>query len=173
VHVVDSRAATLTQGMLALRAAELAEQGWTPDRIVPELHRVRDQSGLLFTLDTYDRLLASGRVGRGRALLGTMLQIKPILTLDAEGKVVPAARVRGAKNVLPRVFELLRAQIPEGVRRVRFGVIHVDAEEIATLVAAELRANFEPRDVLISPATPVIATHTGPGTWGIAWQVED
>lgn len=173
VHVVDSRAATLTQGLLALRAAELAEQGWTPDRIVPELNRVRDQSGLFFTLDSYDRLLASGRVGRGRALLGTLLDIKPILSLDEGGTVIPAARVRGARNVLARVLDLIEAALPAGARSIRFGVIHVDAEETATSVVAALRTRFGPRDILVAPATPVIATHTGPGAWGVSWMVDD
>jgi DegV family protein with EDD domain len=174
VHLVDSLGASLTQGMLALRAAELAEDGWTPERIVPELARVRRQSGILFTLETYDRLLASGRVGRARALLGTLLDIRPILGIDTEGQVAPLARVRGARNVLPRAMELLEAAIPRGVRRLKLGVIHVAAPEVADEVANELRSRFgADRDLFISPATPVIATHTGPGTWGVAYQVED
>ena len=68
-----------------LLAAELAERGWEAERIAPELQRVRAQSGILFTLESYDRLLASGRVGRGRAFLGSLLDIKPILGLDPEG----------------------------------------------------------------------------------------
>lgn len=173
VHIVDSRSASLNQGLLALRAAELLEQGWTVEAILPELERVRDQSGLLFTLDRYDRLLASGRVGRGRAMLGTLLDIKPILSLDLEGRVAPVARVRGARNVLPRVLELLGELIPPEARRVRFGVMQVGADEIAQEVAEALRERFAAREILITPATPVIATHTGPGTWGVAYQVED
>jgi DegV family protein with EDD domain len=174
VQLVDSLGASLTQGMLALRAAELAEDGWTPERIAPELARVRRQSGILFTLETYDRLLASGRVGRAKALLGTLLSIRPILGIDTEGQVVPLARVRGARNVLPRAMEILEAAIPTGVRCLKLGVIHVAAPEVADEVAAELRSRFgADRDLFISPATPVIATHTGPGTWGVAYQVED
>jgi uncharacterized protein len=173
IRVVDSGRVSLSQGMLALRAAELVEQGWTMERIVPELVRIRGQSGILFTLETYDRLLASGRVGRGRALLGTLLDIKPVLSIDESGKVTPAARVRGSRNVLPRVLELLDRDIPKTARKVRFGVIQVGAEEAAAEVANALRERFGARDVLIAPATPVLATHTGPGTWGIAYQVED
>ena len=173
MHVVDSGRASLSQGMLALRAAELVEQGWTAETIVPELLRIRGQSGIFFTLDTYDRLLASGRVGRGRALLGTLLDIKPILAISEDGKVTPTARVRGARNVLPRVLEILEREIPSTARQVRFGVIQVGAEEMAVEVVAALRERFGARDVMIAPATPVIATHTGPGTWGVAYQIED
>jgi DegV family protein with EDD domain len=173
MHVVDSGRASLSQGMLALRAAELVEQGWTAERIVPELLRIRGQSGLFFTLDNYDRLLASGRVGRGRAMLGTLLDIKPILAISEDGKVTPAARVRGARNVLPRLLEILERDIPGSAQQVRFGVIQIGAEEMAAEVVAALRKRFGARDVMIAPATPVIATHTGPGTWGVAYQVED
>jgi uncharacterized protein len=173
VHVFDSRGASLTQGLLTLRAAELVEQGWTLDRLAPELTRIREQSGLLFTVANYDRLLASGRVGRGRAMLGTLLRIKPVLSIDLQGKVVPVARVVGARNVLPRVLDLIQDAIPVHARRVRFGVIHVGAEEEATAVAGALRTRFGARDIMIVPATTVIATHTGVGTWGIAYQVED
>jgi DegV family protein with EDD domain len=173
IHVVDSGRASLSQGMLALRAAELVEEGWSAERIVPELLRIRGRSGLLFTLENYDRLLASGRVGRGRALLGTLLDIKPILSIDEQGKVTPAARVRGSRNVLPRVLEIVEAALPKGAERVRFGIIQIAAEEIAAEVADALRQRFGARDIMITPATPVIATHTGPGTWGVAWQVED
>ncbi|HET8654143.1 MAG TPA: DegV family protein [Longimicrobiaceae bacterium] len=173
VHLFDSRGVSLCEGMLALRAAELGELGWAPDAIIPELRRIRSQSGILFTLDTYDRLIASGRVGRGRALLGTILSIKPILGLDAEGRVFPAARVRGARNALPRMIELLEERIPRGARRLRFGVIQIDAEEEAAAAVQAVRARFGDPEVLVSAATPVLATHTGPGTWGIAYQVED
>jgi uncharacterized protein len=173
IHRVDSRGATLTQGLLVLRAAELAERGMPPAEIVPELVRIRNQSGILFTVDTFDRLLASGRVSRGRAWLGTLLDIKPILGLDQEGRVEPIARVRGRSAVLPRMLELLAERIPTDASRLRFGVIHVAAEETAHQVAEALRERFGEREILVAPATAVIATHTGAGTWGIAYQLED
>jgi fatty acid-binding protein DegV len=71
-------------------------------------------------------------------------------------------------------MEILEAAIPAGARRLKLGVIHVAAHGVAEEVAAELRSRFgADRDLFISPATPVIATHTGPGTWGVAYQVED
>jgi uncharacterized protein len=173
IHRVDSRGASLTQGLLVLKAAELAETGVPPAEIAAELVRIRDRSGLLFTVDTFDRLLASGRVSRGRAWLGTLLDIKPILGLDHEGKVEPVARVRGRPAVLPKMLELLEERIPSDVGRLRFGVIHVAADEVAAAAAAALRERFGEREILVAPATPVIATHTGVGTWGIAYQVED
>ena len=172
VHLVDSRGASLCQGLLVLRAAELAELGWPRQKIADELLRVRDRSGIFFTVDTFDRLLASGRVSRGRAWLGGVLNIKPILQINREGRAEPRDKVRGSKALLPRVLELVTEEIGSA-REFRFGVVHVDAPERAEEVRDALIDRFGPRDVLVSPATPVIATHIGRGAWGVAYQVED
>jgi DegV family protein with EDD domain len=173
VHLVDSRGTTLLQGLMTLKAAELGEAGWEPARIAAELSRIRDASGLMLTVDTFERLLASGRVGRGRAWLGGILDIKPILGLDATGKVVPIDRVRGRKNVLPRMMELLEKRVPRSVKRVRFGIPQVACPEIVDEVTAAIRARWGEREVISAPASPIIATHVGEGAWGIAWLVED
>ncbi|HUE77935.1 MAG TPA: DegV family protein [Longimicrobiales bacterium] len=172
IHLVDSRGASIAQGLLVLRAAELAELAWAPEDIIAEVTRVRDRSGMLFTVDTFDRLLASGRVGRGRAWLGGLLDIKPILRINQEGRVEPAAKVRGAAALLPRVLEIIADEVGTA-GAVRFGIVHVDAPERAEEVHGALVDRFGPHDILISPATPVIATHIGRGAWGVAYQVED
>jgi DegV family protein with EDD domain len=173
VHLVDSRGASLLQGLLTLKAAELGEAGWEPERIAAELTRIRDRSGLLLTVDTFDRLLASGRVGRGRAWLGGILDIKPILALSSAGKVVPEDKVRGRRNVLPRMMEVLERKVPRTVKKVRFGVPYVACPEVVEEVTAAIRARYGNREVLSGPATPIIATHVGEGAWGIAYLVED
>jgi DegV family protein with EDD domain len=174
VTLVDSRGASLLQGLLALKAAELGELGMAPADIARELARVRDRSGVLFTVDVFDRLLASGRVGRGRAFLGNVLSVKPILEINREGRVEPAGKVMGRARVLPAMLAALEARIPADVRRVRFGVIHIAAPEIVEPVTRALRERWGAEvEVLASPATPVISTHTGPGAWGVAYLVED
>ena len=174
VHLMDTRGASLLQGLLALKASELAELATEPAEIVRELERVRAQSGVLFTVDVFDRLLASGRVGRGRAFLGTLLSVKPILGLSQEGKVEPVGKVVGRKRVLPAMLEAVAARVRPGAKKVRFGVIHVAAPEIVAPVTAALRERWGADvEVLSSFVTPVIATHLGPGAWGIAFLVED
>ncbi len=172
VRIIDSLGASLTEGLLVLLACELAELGRTADEIAAELMRVRAQSGLLFTVDVFDNLLASGRVGRGQVVLAGLLDIKPILALTGTGQVVPHAKVRGSANVLGRMLKIVEENVPRG-SRVRFGVVHVGNITVATAVAAELRARYHGCDVIITPVTPVIATHLGPGAWGIAYQIED
>jgi uncharacterized protein len=170
VHLFDSAGASLLQGLLALRAAELAEQAVAPAEIVRRLAKIRAQSGIFFTVDTFDRLIASGRVGRGRALLGTLLDIKPILAIDDDGKVSPIGRVRGRENVLPRVMQLLAERATPGAGFDRFGIVHVACEHVVPEIESALRAQYGQHiEVLSSPATPVIGTHTGAGAWGLAW----
>jgi DegV family protein with EDD domain len=173
VHLVDSRSASLGLGMLALRAAELAESGWSGAAISRELERVRGQSGMLLTVDRYDNLLRSGRVSRGKAWLAGMLDVKPILSLDASGRVIPVDRVRGRDQVVPRVLALLDRRLTPRPKVIRFGVAHAEAPEMAERVRNALVAAYQPRDCFVTLATGVLATHVGPGAWAVFYQVED
>ena len=173
VHLVDSRSASLGVGMLALRASELAEEGLDGARISAELARVRARSGMLLTVDRYDNLLRSGRVSRGKAWIAGMLDVKPILSLDAEGKVVPVDRVRGREQLVPRVLELLERRLTPRPRALRFGVVHAEAPEVAERVRTALVAAYRPKDCFLSLATGVLGTHVGEGAWAIFYQAED
>ena len=173
VHLVDSRSASLGVGMLALRGAELAESGWPAAEIARELERVRLQSGMLLTVDRYDNLLRSGRVSRGKAWIAGMLDVKPILSFDGTGRVVPLDRVRGRDQVVPRVLALLERRLTPRPAVVRFGVAHAEAPEMAERVRTALVAAYRPRDCFVTLATGVLGTHVGAGAWAIFYQVED
>jgi uncharacterized protein len=173
VHLVDSGSASLGLGMLALRGAELAESGWTGADIARELQRVRGQSGMLLTVDRYDNLLRSGRVSRGKAWLAGMLDVKPILSLDASGRVIPVDRVRGRDQVVPRVLALLDRRLTPRPKVIRFGVAHAEAPEMAERIRNALVAAYQPRECFVTLATGVLATHVGPGAWAVFYQVED
>jgi DAK2 domain fusion protein YloV len=173
VHLVDSRSASLGLGMLALRGAELAESGWSGTAISRELERVRARSGMLLTVDRYDNLLRSGRVSRGKAWLAGMLDLKPILSLDASGRVIPVDRVRGRDQLVSRVLAVLDGRLIPRPKVIRFGVAHAQAPDMAERVRNALVAAYEPRDCFVTLATGVLATHVGPGAWAVFYQVED
>ncbi|HEX5387986.1 MAG TPA: DegV family protein [Gemmatimonadales bacterium] len=173
VHLFDSRTVSLGVGLLALRAAELAESGWRAADIVTELNRVRGQSGMFLTVDRYENLLRSGRVTRGRAWLAGMLDLKPIMALDDAGRVVPVARVRGSDKVVSRVLALLARRLMPRPRVVRFGVAHANAPAVAERIRAALVQAYRPRDCFVSLVTGVLATHVGEGAWGLFYQIED
>lgn len=172
VHVVDSLGASLLQGLLVLRAAELAELATPPEEIAEAVRALRARSGILFTVETFDRLLASGRVGRGRALLGSALNIRPVLGVDLDGTVVPVGKAIGRRRVRQALLAAMADRIPDDATRVRFGIVHVACPEIVRPLSDELRKRYGEVEIMVAPATPVIATHLGPGAWGIAWTAE-
>jgi DegV family protein with EDD domain len=162
------------QGLLALKASELGELGWSAERVIAELERVREQSGFFIVLDTFERAVASGRVGRGRAWLGSLLDIKPVLDVERSGKLAPIAKVRGKPAVMPKMMEILQKKVPRDAKRVRFGVMHVACPEVLETVSAEIRSRYGADvEVITAAGTPIIATHAGEGAWGIAYMVED
>lgn len=174
VCLADSLGASLLQGLLVLKACELAELAWAPSDIVKEIDRIRTQSGILFTVDTFDRLIASGRIRRGRAFLGRVFGIKPILQLSVTGKVEPVGKALGMDRAGDELMKLLRQRIPTGAEKVRFGVVHVGAPDVVGPATARLRAEYGDHvEILTAPVTPVIATHLGTGAWGVAYVVED
>ena len=128
---------------------------------------------MLLTVDRYDNLLRSGRISRGKAWLAGMLDVKPILSLDGEGHVVPIERVRGRENVEARVLSQLDQRLTPRPKVIRFGVAHADAPDVAQRIQATLVEKYRPRDCFVALATGVLATHVGPGAWGIFYQVED
>lgn len=173
VRFVDSGTVSLGLGMRALRGAELAEAGWKAADIARELGRLRAQSGVFLTVDTYENLIRSGRVSRGKAWLGNMLDVRPVLALDDGGRVVPVDRVRGREAVFRRILALLERRLTPRPRAVRFGVVHADAPEIAERVRSALVAAYQPRDCFVALATGVLGTHVGPGAWAVFYQIED
>ena len=173
VRLMDSLGASLLQGLLVLKATELAEMGQGPDEIVAELDRIRAQSGILFTVENFDRLLASGRVGRGKALLGTLLSVKPILGLDRAGKVLPKGKAIGRKRVMTALLDIMAEDMRAEPEKVRFGIVHVGAPDIVPDVRERLIERYGDVEILSAPATPVISTHLGTGAWGVAYLVED
>ncbi len=173
VTVIDSRSASLGEGFLVLRGAELAAQGATAGEIARELERVRDQSGGFFTVEQFDRLVRSGRVGRVRAWLGTRLNVRPIMSVSRAGTVEPAGRERRGPAVRRRLLELLDDALARGPRALRLGVLHCGLPEFAAELGRELSARYRPAQCVVAPITPVIAAHAGIGAWGVFYQIED
>lgn len=169
----DSRSVSLGLGLLVLKAAELAREGLDAKSIVAKLERIRERSGGLFTVDRFDNLLRSGRVSRGKAWIGSLLDIKPILELSNEGRIEPLDKVRGRDAVMARFLEHLEERLTPVPRQLRVGIVHGDAPEIAKELETEIVARFAPREIVTGQVTPAIGVHVGPGCWGVFYQIED
>jgi len=161
IHVVDSESATLGQGLLVLLAAQRAREGKSGAEIVAEIEKRRHTLNLFLALDTLEYLKRGGRISPARAAIGSVLSVKPIITL-VDGVVETADRPRTRGKARARVLELLSTPNPDMV-----AVIHGQADDIDGF-ADELAKSIKfPRDqISINLIGPSIGPHTGPGVYG-------
>lgn len=166
VTVVDSQTASLGLGALVLRAAAMRDEGKNTQEIVQELERIKRNSQILFTVGTLEFLQRGGRIGKARALLGSLLNIKPILGLE-EGKIIPVGKARGAKKALKEMVDYAQefARSHSGTPTIHF--LHVQDEAAAHDLRQALKeAGLSFTDAGTAEIGAVIATHVGPGTYG-------
>jgi DegV family protein with EDD domain len=167
VVVFDSQSATGSLGLMVLRAAEAAAAGATTEATLKLLETERRMQRLFACVPDLSHLQRSGRVGRARAAIGTMMRIVPVLSLE-HGEVVAKAQVRTLSRARELMLDLALADLPSP-EAARFVVMHTNAPELASATAARLRERLEiePKMLDIWEAGPVIATHGGPGAVGV------
>jgi DegV family protein with EDD domain len=162
VHVIDSQLVSMSLGLIALAASEFAAQGADAVSIEKKVLAMRDEVQTYFSVATLEFLRRGGRIGRASALLGSVLQVKPVLCIR-DGLVTPLERVRTFDRALNRVIDLVRGvDRGKGVCAV---VGHADAEDDAERVARELEPIAE--TLMIQPLGPVVGAHAGPGVVGV------
>ncbi len=164
VEVVDSRNASLGLGFQVLRAAELAAEGMSAPDIAARLQSETAAYHLVFFVDTLEYLQRGGRIGKAAAMVGSMLNLKPLLRVD-EGQIVPFERTRTRGRARRGLIEFARS-LP---RTERMAVVHSTTAAEAEQLAAELSATaLLPRDrMVVAQFGPVIGTHVGPGAMGV------
>jgi DegV family protein with EDD domain len=165
VHIVDTRYASFGHGMMVVTAARAAREGKSVDEILALIEQKRAKSRIYFIVDTLQYLYKGGRIGKASALFGSLLNIKPILTVDEAGEVAPVDKVRGQKNALNRMVELLQQDF--GGEAVELYVGHANspemAKELRDLIVAKV--NAEPKAFI--DVGPIIGAHAGPGTLAV------
>lgn len=163
IDVVDSRQASGGYGVMSIVAAEMAEAGASHTEVLQEVQRMVDQAAVYFSVDTLDYLAKNGRIGRAQHFLGTVLNMKPILTLDREGYVAAVERVRGKGKVIPRLIELLSGRISSRTP-VYACVMNADAPTEGEKLKEAVCSSFDVRRLYEVEIGSVIGTHVGPGT---------
>ncbi len=162
IRVLDTQAVSLVEGTLAVVAAEHAAAGESPDEIVAAAEEAREASELYATVDTLENLRKGGRIGGAQALLGSMLSIKPIITL-VDGEVQPLAKVRTRRKSLQWLVD----KIAEGPIE-HLGVVHADARDLGDFLAM-IEAAAPGMDVVVAQIGPVVGTHSGQGAVGVTF----
>lgn len=162
ITVIDSKSASFGIGTRVVKAAEMAAAGESKEAIIAEIERIKQDMGIYFLVDTLEYLQKGGRIGKASAMVGSLLNIKPILSLDPDGIVQAVDKVRGSKKAMQRICELLKASHGDDPVEITIAWSHVDgqAKELSELIQNQ----FNVQKVNYVPIGSVIGTYTGPGT---------
>jgi len=167
VAVFDSLATTMAMGWPVLTAARAAEAGENLSECLKAAEKARDQTGVLFVVETLEFLRRGGRIGGAQALLGTALNIKPILELQ-EGRIESVEKIRTKGKALERMLDLAEEKMG-GRTPIRLAAVHADAQADAIALLETAKRRFSPVETVLSPLSPVIGAHAGPGTVALAY----
>jgi DegV family protein with EDD domain len=162
IHVIDSEVVSMSLGLVTLAASAMAGRGDEPKAIEAKVLAMRPLIQTYFSVATLEFLRKGGRIGRASALLGSVLQVKPVLCIR-DGLVTPLERVRTFERALTRIVELTR-EVDRG-QGVCIIVGHAGAEADAERVSRELEPIAE--TLMIQPLGPVVGAHAGPGVVGV------
>ncbi len=164
IELIDSQTVTMALGWLVVLAARAARQGATLAEIRDLVQDAMPRVHIIAMLNTLEYAVKGGRLGKGAALVGTLLNVKPLLAC-VRGEVVPVENVRTQKRALERLVELFLASGPIQ----ELCVMHAAGEELACRVKAQLARTFPEDHILMGETGPVLGAHVGPGAVGIAW----
>jgi len=161
VTVFDTLGGSLAHGMMVLRAAELARDGWSVAEILPELVRMRDAMNIFILLDTVENIVKGGRLSRFKGSVIKTLNIKVILE-GQDGKVELLEKVRGTKRFFERAIELI------GERRQDFsdtviGITHTGNFDDVVFLEREINARYAPKQILVNYMGATMGTYAGKG----------
>ena len=173
VIVIDTLAASLGQGLMVYKAEELRQNGKTIDETATWLEENKLHFCHQFTVDDLNHLYRGGRVSKLTAVAGTIIQIKPILHVSDEGKLVPIGKARGRKKSLTALVDNMQRTMGSYCDKNDIVFIsHGDALEDAEYVANLVKERFGIEKFLINPVSPTIGAHSGPGTIALFYMGE-
>jgi DegV family protein with EDD domain len=167
IAIVDSLATTMALGWPVLTAARAAAAGENLVECHKLAEKARDQTSVMFVVETLEYLRRGGRIGGAQAMLGTVLNVKPLLELQ-DGRIESVEKIRTKKHALARMLDLIELKVA-GRDPIRLATVHANAEASALSLLETAKHMFTPIESIISPLSPVIGTHVGPGTLAIAF----
>ena len=170
VTVVDSKFISMALQFQVQEAAEMAKQGKSVEEILNRLDHVREHSKLYIMIDTLENMVKGGRIGKGKAFIGSLLNIKPIASLEG-AEYNPVAKVRSHSQVVKWLAKQFAEDVKgKTVRRV--GIVHAEAHELATKLKDSISELTGYNSISVNYTGPTISTHTGPGTIALMYYYE-
>jgi DegV family protein with EDD domain len=158
IEVIDSETLSMSVGLIAIAAAEMAKAGESMDKIVEGVKQAIPETYLLFLLDTLEYLRRGGRIGKAKALLGSVLNVKPMLAIK-DGELVPAGQVRTRAKGIDKLFEFV-----EEVADIKdLAVVYNTTPDEAQNLAERIGSVFDKEKIRIARVGPGLGVHGGPG----------
>jgi DegV family protein with EDD domain len=170
ITVFDTLSVAGGEGLMVLAAARRAQAGHRVAEIVQHLEDMRDHMHIYLVFNTLEYLAKGGRIGNAQKLIGSMLQMKPILTLK-HGAIEPHERIRTKNKALARLREIVDHAI-RGKHKVQVAVMYTEITYEATQFANELKEQYHLAECNAYHMSPAVGAHAGPGALGIAYYIE-
>jgi DegV family protein with EDD domain len=162
IAIIDSQWTTMAMGMPVLTAARAAQAGES----LRSCHMIAEEAcahtGVLFVVETLEFMRRGGRIGGAQALLGTVLNIKPVLEMHA-GQIEAVEKVRTKPRAIQHMLDIVTERV-RGRAQIRLAVTHANCEDQAVALLESAQAQLDPVETFCSPLSPVIGAHVGPGT---------
>ena len=170
ILVVDTLSASLGEGMMMQLALNLKAEGKDIETVFNEVNEMTKHVSIQFTVDDLDYLYRGGRLSKTSAVMGNVINLKPVLHINDEGKLVAIAKVRGRKKSLSAMISNMEAKIGSFKdKQIFIGILHGDCEEDAKMLRDMVAEKFGYDNFLIEPIGPSIGAHSGPGTLGLVF----
>jgi DegV family protein with EDD domain len=167
IEIFDSKTTAMALGFQALAVARAAAAGASMAECLAVAQKVRQNTGVVFVVDTLEFLHRGGRIGGASRYLGTALKLKPLLTLE-DGAIEALERVRTKQKAQKRLVEIILERL-SGKENMRLATLHANAKEDARALMDQMTGQLDLVETVESEVSPVIGTHVGPGTVGIAY----
>lgn len=170
ITLVDSQSTAMGLGFQAIAAARAAKAGASLEECAALVSQAHERTGVFFAVDTLEFLHRGGRIGGAQRFIGSALNLKPILAVK-EGKVEGIERIRTKTKAHDRVLELISEQV-KGKSNIRLATLHANSADDAKSLLDRAAAELSPVETLFTELSPVVGTHAGPGTVGLAYMFD-
>lgn len=170
ITIVNSEHVSMGLGLIVLEAAKAAAAGADKEEILRVIEEAKENTRVIFVVDTLEYLEKNGRIGKAQAFLGSILSIKPVLGVQG-GFIVPVEKMRGSKKALKRLVEIARDEVPGS--RIRAAMVHGAAPEKIDFVLDNLKSVFDEVEIIRSSVGPIVGLHAGPGVMGFMYFVKN
>lgn len=169
IHIIDSRKASVGQGLLVLEAARMAQAGEQASSILNRLNDMQNRMRCIFVVGNLDILIKGGRLSRARGLLAGVLDIKPVLHMDEEGKIVPFSKARGHRGARNKLIELMET-LGSDLSSQTVGICHSACPDDAEYLRSTIMEKFSVSEIVTGEIGPVIGSHVGAGTFSVFFE---